>query len=828
MPKGGLYSQEIPSFSGGVSQQPDNIRFPNQLQEQINGYSSVVDGLEKRPPLLHIAKLREPVQKGHDKFHFINRDKDEKYVVRISNDDIEVWDLLGNKKEVQFPEGKDYLQSVAKPMDAFNCLTVADYTFILNKEKQCKMTEAVSPDGMKDTSLAYLKNTAYSKTVAIFIDDVFVGATRTPDGSETWHSAWLDTSTITNTLIDAMKGNPSGGSGIIISTTYEGTISSGTKQVGIGWNPNWTDRSKYNISKVGDSTIVITSKDGSRPKISLKDGFGGANFLPIKGFVTTSTKLPPIAPDGYVVHIKGISKGADDDYYVRWDDKANVWKETVEPSIPYQIDAHTMPWALVRQADGHFDFKKLTWEDRQVGDENSNPEPSFIGNTINDIFFYRNRLGLISDESIILSGTSDFFNFWFESAVTVTDTDPIDVAVSSNKVAKLTHAVPFARELMLFSREGQFVLGSDGVLTPKSVKVDQMTAFDYSDSCTPVSIGQNIYFVNDRVDYCSIMRYFTVQDVAELKNAENTTAHVPSYIPKGIRHLAGSSTYDLLLAISESTPEVYVYKYIFNNGQAVQQSWSKWQFNNDIEVLMAEYIDKYIYFVTNNAQGLYLDRMSLTGLSKDFDDEPYRLFMDYKKRYEVPMSATYDDYNGWTYLDSKDIYGSIPANIKPFYVVETDGTVTTIQPEDYKGDGLFIIRKDLRGKVIFLGRPYPFYATLSRIDIKNADGGTVSSETEGRLQIRYFWFNYAKSGAMSVYVVDPKRKQQYRYINTDKDLDVSNCILGTKIIKDGRFKFPVQRQNKDVIITVESRYPTPLNITSGGWEGYYVRRNTRI
>lgn len=822
-----LYSQEIPSFSGGVSQQPDNIRFPNQLQEQINGYSSVVDGLEKRPPLVHIKKLREPVEKAQDKFHFINRDKNEKYFIKISNNDIEVWDLEGNPKEVRYPNGKDYLNTHGeRPIDAFSCLTVADYTFILNKTVEARMSGSTSSKGMPDTSLCYLKAVQYAKTYAVFINGSFCAGMICPDGGEPKQAVSTTTSFVAEHLLDLLRGN-----GSPEFTTYQQLLdlTGGTGSARFARNPSY-DSSDYNWSIVGESTLVCQSRHSwSRPDITLKDGFGGQNFIPIKGFVTTQTKLPQIAPDGYKVHIKGISKGSDDDYWVVWDDDANVWKETIAPDIKYQIDSNTMPWALVRQADGHFDFKKLDWIDRKVGDEDTNPEPTFIDNKINDIFFYRNRLGLISDESIILSGTSDFFNFWFDSAVTIEDTDPIDVSVSSNKVAKLTHAVPFARELMLFSKEGQFVLGSDGVLTPKTVKVDQMTSFDYSDKCEPIAVGQNIFFTNERVDYCSVMRYFTVQDVADLKNAEDTTAHVPSYIPKGIRYMAGNSTYDLILCVSESNPEyLYVYKYIFNDGQAVQQSWSKWFFNKGVEVVMAEYVDKYIYVLSNTSNGLYLDRTSLTGQSKDFEDEPYRLYMDSKIRYEVPTESPYNDYDDETTLDFKLIYGDIPSHNTPFYVVKKDGVIIDVKPEDVNEDGTFLIHQDLRGQIVFIGRSYPFYATLSRVDIKNNGGSTITSETEGRLQLRYFWFNYAKSGAMSVFVNDPKRHQQFRYVNTDKELDVSNCKTDTVIIKDGKFKFPVQRRNSDVIITVESRYPTPLNIISGGWEGYYVRRSTRI
>ena len=41
------------------------------------------------------------------------------------------------------------------------------------------------------------------------------------------------------------------------------------------------------------------------------------------------------------------------------------------------------------------------WAGRLAGDDNTNPFPSFVGHTINDIFFFKNRLGILTDCNII-------------------------------------------------------------------------------------------------------------------------------------------------------------------------------------------------------------------------------------------------------------------------------------------------------------------------------------------------------------------------------------------------------------------------------------------
>ena len=51
-------NQRIPNFLGGVSQQPDTIKFPGQVRVCDNAVPDVTFGLMKRPPgelsLIHI------------------------------------------------------------------------------------------------------------------------------------------------------------------------------------------------------------------------------------------------------------------------------------------------------------------------------------------------------------------------------------------------------------------------------------------------------------------------------------------------------------------------------------------------------------------------------------------------------------------------------------------------------------------------------------------------------------------------------------------------------------------------------------------------------
>lgn len=830
-----LVSQSVPSFKGGVSQQPDIIRFPDQVTELINGFPNEVEGLQKRPPTIHVKRISDKVDTSKKKYHIINRDETEQYILQLGSGEFQVFDLKGNPKTCSFEDNdsKAYI-TASNPRESLRAVTVADYTFVLNTEKVVDSVEGTSDSGRQDTSLVYIKNAQYAKTYAIYINDQYICGVITPDGGEAKQAVQTTTSFIARALYRLMaQGVSSIPEGSDVGGSYDDLLNQVGGRSNMGYSRSGVSVSNYDIAMIGDSMISITSKSSwTSPKILVKDGFGNQNALAYSGKVSAVNKLPPIAPDGYIMQISGEKKSEDDDFYVKWSDKDKIWKETIAPRIPYKINPKNMPHAIVREADGSFKLKKLPWVDRGSGNEDTNPDPSFIGRRINDIFFYRNRLGVISDESIILSSTNDFFNFWFKSSAAIADTDPIDVSVSSNKVAILTHAVPFARELMLFSREGQFVLSSDGVMTPKSVKCDQITNFDYNPMVQPISVGPSIFFVNDRVNYSSLMRYYSLQDVADLKDAEDVSAHIPTYIPRGVTRMSGNTTENVVTLVNTNNPNtVFCYKFVLQNGVSQQQAWFKWVFGyKGTEVVLAEFVDSTIYFLINSPNGLFLDKAQLTGNTLDFSDEPVRLFMDRKVEYKIPENAKYSDFEDYTEISLKDVYGYVSKHTGEYsyYVVAKDGSVWEFDDWD-EAEGKLRLYGDHRGQSVFIGMSYYFYTVLSKQNIKKStDSGGVVSEDEGRLQLRYYWFNYSKSGVFDCHVNNEIKNKHFKYTFTGRNLGESRTKLGANNLYTGKFKFPVQDDNNEVDISVSSSAPQPLNIISGGWEGLYIRRNSAV
>jgi hypothetical protein len=170
----------------------------------------------------------------------------------------------------------------------------------------------------------------------------------------------------------------------------------------------------YTAVKVGPGMYISADNPFT---ISVVGGPSEDALFVFQETTPTVADLPIQCKDGYVVKVVNSTDINVDDMYVKFvaDSGATygtgVWEETLAPEIQYKFDPLTMPHQLVRNADGSFTFGPVTWEDRLVGDLETNPNPSFVGAKINNLFFYRNRLGFLSNEAVILGRAGDYFNF---------------------------------------------------------------------------------------------------------------------------------------------------------------------------------------------------------------------------------------------------------------------------------------------------------------------------------------------------------------------------------------------------------------------------------
>lgn len=910
----GLINQDIKNLVSGVSQQPPILRHPEQLEEQLNGLSSEAGGLQKRPPSILVANLGRKINDSAKPLvHFIDRDVNEKYIVLFTGSDIEIYDMQGNRKTVNFASGtKPYIYTQL-PRYNLKPITIADYTFICNTLQKTKMADTIDNNSWDAQGLLVnIKSGQYGRTYRIDVNGTTIASHETPDGSDKSHTKLITTDYIAQQLATKAKDNgfavTTGSSWLYLKKTAFKTVTGETVYLqpttspvqqedrfkGLAFtghfhtwsafptvitrngytitvkfpteenlransnesfdsdyaayekmmseitrcqNDKWEVTNEvitqqanglklYSTMNVYTLTWTVSTSIPSNSKAyslidsaTVYDGYNNQAAFGILKFVQKFSNLPVNAPDGFTVKITGEEGSSTDDYYVSYVAEDQVWRECARPSMKNHIDNTTMPHVLVREADGTFTFKCADWSVRDVGDEDSNPEPSFIGGTINDVFYHRNRLGFLSGENIILTRSADFFNFWMTSATKVQDTDPIDLAVSDNTISTLYNAVTFDTDLILFSQEAQFMLSADGILTPTSANLSPaVTHYEASLKAKPVNAGRNVYFVAERAKYTTVREFFTAADNTDAKDVQDITSHVPNYIPNGVYKIIPSTVENVMLYLTEGDEtSIYVYKYLFIDSQRVQAAWSKWDMQG--VVYGGQFIDNYLYLIVERNGYYCLEKISFTINTTDFDSEAYRILLDCKHSYQIPADC-YDSLNDETTVSVSDIFGDIYEQDRQYSAVAPDGTYTKAK------EGKLVFIGDYSNQVLTVGINYNFKIVMSTIMVKQSDNGSTQALIEGRLQLRQMWFNYADSGYFKV-TVDIKDKQAYVYEYTSRLLGTRFNILGAMPFTTGSFKFPIQAKNENVNICLETDTPLPVSLVGAGWIGNYQRR-TRL
>jgi len=795
-----IISNTIPNLINGVTQQPQALRLPTQCDSQVNGYSSVVNGLGPRPGTVHSARI-SGLSVDNAKLHTINRDPTEQYHVVINDEDVRVFDLDGNEKTV-INEGGTALAylDTATPKDDVKCVTVADYTFVLNKKKVVAKTTKTSPAKVEE-GLFWIKQGGYGLDYKVIVDgNVYTYTTQ--DGSDPSHSTDIATENIAKELYNAMVA---------------GALGSST----------------YTVNRYG-STIRVRRNSGTFSSFYSNDGLGDTAISTIKDRVQRFSELPNKAPNGFSVEVTGDQSSSFDNYYVEFEPTGGAggtgtWKEVVKPDLEVELDKTTLPHALIRTGTNEFTFKAIDWEERKVGDDDSNPMPSFLGRTISDIFFHRNRLGFTSNESIIMSRTGDFFNLFRGTTTTVLDDDPIDVGVSHTKVSLIEHAVPFNETLLLFSGQTQFQLGRADVLTPNTISVNQTTEYEAATAVKPIGVGRFIYFAVNRGIYTSIREYF-VDPETEGLDAVDITGHVPQFIPNGAYLLTASGTEDVIVVLTEEAPnELYVNNFYWASNEKMQSAWHKWTLSASAEIKHAQFIESTLYLIVKRDDGLvHFEKMNL---------EPKRTEPNWTFDVRLDRKITDADFYALLYDPIADVtritlpyrlYGT-PTTIVTPGGNAAPGTVIAVEDSGVLGGRTWIdLLGDQTSESFIVGEAFEFRYTFSRFYIREAadeEGETVVDS--GRLQLRRLALQYADSGYFRV-EVRPRNRPSYAYPFTARILGSSKNVLAEESLETGRFMIPIMARNYDVEIDIVNDTPLPCYILSAEWEGFYQSRAQRL
>ena len=828
-----VVSQTIPNFLNGLSEQSPTQRGINQGTDQINYQNNIVEGLTKRPPLEYIATLdANNVFPNTIKFWNIDRDATSRFIVTFYNQGVRVFGLDGTEYPVSTPNGTSYLTST-NPREDFNCVSVADFTFIANK--------SIVPTASASTSAAkveeFLINVAKSQygieyrvtvnhpSMANPLAVIF----QMPSGNDaTTDSKFRDTNKIKDILLNGTSSTHWNAAASQIGFKTINATSGATVSTTQGL-ANYSGITSYFTFESYDSVIYGKPTDGNANyTVETSDGQGNLAMYVVRDEIQDFSRLPYYGKTGVKIKVTGDEGDNLTDYFVNFVGNG-VWSETIAPATSLGLDNTKMPHALINNNNGTFTFKQLTFNERICGDATTNPDPSFVGQTIQNLTFYKNRLGLLAGENLVFTENGGFFNFYGTTVTQVLDTDPIDIAASGVQVNTLKNSVAFNETLLLFSDTQQFKLDTAGDnITPTTAILNAVSTFEHDDAVQPVAAGRFAYFAQPRNNNTAIREYYADDDTLTNDGIDITVA-VQTLIPKNAFQIISNSIEDTLFVLCHDANNantapyaagqnvnptnantIYIYKYFFDKGEKVQTAWSKWTFAG-AEILGAVSEESFLYVLANEGQSTKLYKIDLQNLNET--GLTFKVYLDLK----ASVGATYDAATGLSTFTSP--YGAkaglvavdITNGIK-YAATNTTGSTYTI-PANVTN--------------VFIGVPFTSTYILSPQFVREDTGRGRLAISSGRYQIRTITFDFADTGFFKVQVT-PKGRPAGTTEMTGYILGEATSVIDAPPIISGNLRVPIQARNTDVDVQIISDSHLPVHITQAEVEGFYHRRSRRI
>ncbi|ATS93341.1 putative tail tubular B protein [Escherichia phage mutPK1A2] len=788
----------------GISQQPPAVRLDGQCTTMVNMVPDVVNGTQSRMGTTHIAKLLDEGTDNMATHHYRRGEGDEEYFFTLKKGQVpEIFDKHGRKCNVISQDAPmTYLSEVVNPREDVQFMTIADVTFMLNRRKVVKVSNRKSPK-VGDKAIVFCAYGQYGTSYSIIINGTTAASFKTPDGGSAEHVEQIRTERITSELYSKLQ--------------------------------QWSGVNDYEIQRDGTS-IFIERRDGKSFTVTTTDGAKGKDLVAIKNKVSSTDLLPSRAPAGYKVQVWPTGSKPESRYWLQAEPKEGnlvSWKETIAADVLLGFDKGTMPYIIERTGiiDGiaQFKIRQGDWEDRKVGDDLTNPMPSFIDEevpqTIGGMFMVQNRLCFTAGEAVIASRTSYFFDFFRYTVISALATDPFDIFSDASEVYQLKHAVTLDGATVLFSDKSQFILPGDKPLEKSNALLKPVTTFEVNNKVKPVATGESVMFATNDGAYSGVREFYT-DSYSDTKKAQAITSHVNKLIEGNIINMAASTNVNRLLVTTDKYRNIiYCYDWLWQGTDRVQSAWHVWEWPMGTKVRGMFYSGELLYLLLERGDGVYLEKMDMgdaltCGLNDRIrmDRQAELIFKHFKAEDEwisepLPWTPTNPELLDCILIEGWDSYigGSFLFKYNP-----SDNTLSTT----------FDMHDDnhVKAKVI-VGQIYPqeFEPTPVVIRDRQDRVSYIDVPVVGLVHL-----NLDMYPDFSVEVKNVKSGKVRRVLASNRIGGALNNTVGYVEPREGVFRFPLRAKSTDAVYRIIVESPHTFQLRDIEWEGSYNPTKRRV
>ena len=919
-------TQTIPQYSAGISEQPDNLKFPGQVVESINAIPDVTKGLFKRPGAARVGTdALANVQSGGAYFHYYRDDEEGSYIGQIAADgQLRVWKADGDNPGaaqtiVYGTGGQTAIQNYLATSDPENLqfLTINDTTFVNSRDTTNANTlvgTTGTTDATPDTHFAFIELTRtengrqyginlYNNSTTTTLNRatrIKIQSNTLDESDGTGHCPGIgtevfsvDSGTKTNLIFRlttlgqqgvspnySANSNGPGGSNyrcsyqpdIVLLHGGEGWVTGDTTTVTMeGFNytirveDHESTQVKANLKLIRpeptpfDSDTAVTADTilggilaelpsgitgtviGTGMYLSSSSAFNvevveDDLMRVMQSSVNDVTRLPNQCKHGYIVKVSNSRMSEEDDYYVRFDgendrDGSGSWSECAKPGIPKTLT--NMPLVIQRTALANqntsseiatFTVKQFTYADRLIGDERTNPLPTFVGQRINKVLFFRNRLAFLSGSNVVTArpGTIGEPDFFAESALTVSASDPIDISCASTFPSELFDGIAINAGLVVFSTNQQFLLASDDtVLNPDTAKLRSISTFNYNKDIAPISLGTTIGYVDNSGKFSRFNEMANISREGQPSVVE-VSKIVPTLLPKDINLLTNSRENSIILfAKSGSTDSlVYGYKYLNVGDKRQQAAWFKWKLNKPI--LYHFIIDDEYYYLDDN---YYLQKIRLVQTTEDpsivQDNVDFLLHVD---NHTTVSGGSFNSTTNLTTFSGVSWLSTVSSPNHDLVVIDTNANSTRVgrYGKPTVSGTSFTLPGNWSGATLTIGYIYPYEIQFPTFYPMKMAGEKTTADVNSSLVVHRIKLHFGKIG---LYETTLKRvgKNDYTEVYESTELDeyeASDAPYLEEFIKT----VPIYEKNTNVDVILRSSHPAPATLHALSWEGDYSPR----
>ena len=540
--------------------------------------------------------------------------------------------------------------------------------------------------------------------------------------------------------------------------------------------------------------------------------------------VNDVTRLPNMCRHGYVVKVSNARMSDEDDYYLRFAgennlDGAGSWSECPIPGITDTLT--NMPLVIQRTATTTFTIRPFTYQTRRVGDNNTNPMPSFVGQRINKVLFFRNRLAILSGENVILSrpGTLGIPDFFIESALTVSASDPIDISAASMFPSDIFDGIEINAGLLVFSTNQQFLLSTDDtVLNPDTAKLRSVSTFNYNKDIPPISLGTTISYLDNSGKFSRLNEMANTAREGEPVIVEISKL-VPTLLPKNLDLFTNSRENSIILMGKTNSDTVFGYKYLRVGEKTQQQAWFKWKLKNP---LLYHFIinDEYFFVDTDN----FLQTIKLVQSDDDAviitaDDRNFLIHLD---NYTTVSGGGYDSNTNLTTFSNVSWLSSVTGSTSNLVIIDEGGTPA---PTDGQGryaectvsGTSFTVPGNWQGVTVTIGYLYEYLVKFPRIYPKKEEGERSRADVNSSLIVHRIKLHF---GNIGVYETTLERIGKDNYTDVHES-SIMNSYNASRVpyLEEYIKTIPIYEKNSNVDITLKSSHPAPATLRAMAWEG---------